>query len=106
MAPNPFEEHILPLAHQHPGLLEAVLGLTACHIAKPGREPKHALFTAAIQYRLAAMQYLSELLLKEESFGLNESEEEAAMAIVMILVLHDVSISATLRLRVSQPPAL
>ncbi|KAF1956978.1 hypothetical protein CC80DRAFT_52920 [Byssothecium circinans] len=87
--PNPFEMFILPLAYQHTGLLKAVLGLTACHIAKPGTEPKHPLFTAAIQYRLAAIQSLSELLLKEESYGLSEMEEEAALALVLILVLHD-----------------
>ena len=29
--------------------------------------------------------------MKEECFGLNDSEEEMALAIVLILVLHDVS---------------
>ncbi|KAF2642728.1 hypothetical protein P280DRAFT_488969 [Massarina eburnea CBS 473.64] len=87
--PNPFEFFLLPLAHQHPGLLNAILGLAACHIAKPGTQPKHPLFTAAIQYRLEAIQSLKELLLKEESHGLSELEEEAAMAIVLVSVLHD-----------------
>ncbi|CAI6327303.1 unnamed protein product [Periconia digitata] len=88
-SPNPFETYILPLAHEHPGLLNAILGLTACHISKPGILPRHPLFNATIEYRVAAIQGLSALLLKEEQFGLNETEEEIALAIVLMLVFQD-----------------
>ncbi|PVI04120.1 hypothetical protein DM02DRAFT_640170 [Periconia macrospinosa] len=88
-SPNPFETYILPLAHEHPGLMNAVLGLTACHISKPGILPRHYLFNSVIEYRLAAIQSLSALLVKEEQFGLNDMEEEIALAIVLMLVFQD-----------------
>lgn len=91
-SPNPFELYILPLAHEHRGLLDAVLGLTACHISKPGVLPRHYLFNAAIEYRLKAIQSLSALLAKEDRFGLSALEEEIALAIVLMLVFHDVSV--------------
>ena len=90
-APNPFEAYILPLAYQHIGLKKAILGLSACHIAAQDEQAQKSMTTSAIQYRLAAIQSLSSLLLKEECFGLTEFEEEIALAIVLVLVLHDVS---------------
>ncbi|KAF2442109.1 hypothetical protein P171DRAFT_456152 [Karstenula rhodostoma CBS 690.94] len=88
-APNPFKTYILPLALQDVGLLRAVLGLTACHLATQQPMPNRRLNTAALEYRVAALQSLSALLLKEECFGLSEAEEETALAIVLMLVLHD-----------------
>jgi hypothetical protein len=46
--------------------------------------------TAALEHRLAAIRSLSSLLLKEECFGLSDTEEEIALAIVLTLVLHDI----------------
>lgn len=45
----------------------------------------------ALQHRVAALNGLSSLLIKEEIYGLTEAEEEAALAIIFLLVLHDVS---------------
>ncbi|OAG08776.1 uncharacterized protein CC84DRAFT_1086944, partial [Paraphaeosphaeria sporulosa] len=87
--PDPFKTYILPLALQDTGLLKAVLGLTACHLATQQPTPNRRLNTAALEYRVAALQSLSALLLKEECFGLSEAEEETALAIVLMLVLHD-----------------
>jgi hypothetical protein len=53
-------------------------------------ETNARLFTAAIEHRLSAFQALGVLLLKEESAGLSEIEEEVALAIVLTLVLHDI----------------
>lgn len=72
-------------------MLKAVLGLTACHLATQQPTPNRRLNTAALEYRVAALQSLSAILLKEECFSLNEAEEETALAIVLMLVLHDVS---------------
>jgi hypothetical protein len=87
---NPFKDYILPLSAQHAGLLQAVLGLSACHMMNRDPEANARMFTAAIEHRLSAFQALSALLLKEESAGLNDIEEEVALAIVLILVLHDI----------------
>jgi hypothetical protein len=87
---NPFKDYILPLSSQHAGLLQAVLGLSACHMMNRDPEANARMFTAAIEHRLSAFQALSALLLKEESAGLNDIEEEVALAIVLILVLHDI----------------
>ncbi|KAL5416218.1 hypothetical protein PMIN06_002146 [Paraphaeosphaeria minitans] len=87
--PDPFKTYILPLALQDVGLLKAVLGLTACHLATQQPTPNRRLNTAALEYRVAALQSLSALLLKEECLGLSEAEEEIALAIVLMLVLHD-----------------
>ncbi|KAF2120326.1 fungal-specific transcription factor domain-containing protein [Lophiotrema nucula] len=88
--PNPFSEYILPLAYRDTGLLNAVLGLTACHIATRDARPNGSMGIAAVQHRLAAIRSLSSLLLKEECFGLSDTEEEIALAIVLTLVLHDI----------------
>lgn len=88
---NPFETYILPLALHNFGLLNAVLGLTACFVATSERCLEPELMTSALQYRLTAIQTLSKTLIHEELFGLNEAEEEHALAIVLMLVLHDVS---------------
>ena len=48
------------------------------------------MYTAAIEHRLSAFQALSTFLLKEESSGLSQTEEEIALAIVLMLVLHDI----------------
>jgi len=89
-APNPFKDYILPLASQNAGLLEAVLGLSACHMMNRDPKANAHMFTAAIEHRLSAFSALGSLLLKEERFGLSDTEEEVALAIVLTLVLHDI----------------
>lgn len=89
-APNPFKDYILPLALQHSGLLEAVLGLSACHMMNRDPKVNAHMFTAAIEHRLSAFSALGSLLLKEEQSGLSDTEEEVALAIVLTLVLHDI----------------
>jgi hypothetical protein len=87
---NPFEAYILPLAHQSPGLLAAVLGLSACHLVNQDPKANSPMVAVAIEHRVSAMQALSFLLTKEERFGLSDTEEEMAMAIVLVLLLHDI----------------
>lgn len=88
---NPFRAYILPLAYQHPGLLHAILGLAACHLRSSELDVSQQTHTAAIHHKLLAIQSLGSLLLKEECFGLNDIEEDLALATVLILVLDDVS---------------
>jgi hypothetical protein len=82
--------YVLPLAYQHTGLLHAILGLAACHLRSSEIDTSQSTHTAAIQHKLLAIQSLGSLLSKEEFFGLNDAEE-LALAIVLILVLDDVS---------------
>ncbi|KAI1618030.1 fungal-specific transcription factor domain-containing protein [Exophiala viscosa] len=88
--PNPFRMYILPLAYQHAGLLHAILGLSACHLRSSEIDSSQTTHTAAIHHKLLAIQSLGALLLKEECFGLNDIEEELALAVVLILVLDDI----------------
>ncbi|KIW48783.1 uncharacterized protein PV06_01348 [Exophiala oligosperma] len=90
MTTNPFRDHIIPLANQHSGLLHAVLGLSACHMINSGIDNTPKAHTAALEHRLSAIQELGALLLKEECFGLEDTEEVLSLAIVLILVLHDI----------------
>ena len=89
---DPFKAYILPLALQNTGLLKAVMGLTACHLSSQQQVPNRRLDTAALEYRVFALQSLSTILLKEECLSLNEAEEEVALATVLMSVLHDVRI--------------
>ena len=84
---NPFRDHILPLAYQHPSLLHAILGLSACHIP-PDKIVNHQ--ATALEHKLAAIQALSSLLLKEECLGLSTVEEDLTLSIVLLLLLQDV----------------
>ncbi|KAF2688703.1 hypothetical protein K458DRAFT_151369 [Lentithecium fluviatile CBS 122367] len=88
--PNPFKAYILPLAYQNAGLLEAVLGLSACHLRNQDSRANSPMIAAAIEHRLSAFQALSTLLRKEEDVGLNDTEEEIALALVLTLVIHDI----------------
>lgn len=86
--PNPFRDHILPLAYEHTSLLHAVLGLSACHISQETIPNPH---TAALEHKLSAIQALASLLLKEECLGLSPIEEDLTLSIVLLLLLQDVS---------------
>lgn len=48
------------------------------------------LLALALQHRAAALQSLSSLLLKESHAGLTRDEEEFVLAMVLLLVFHDV----------------
>ncbi|OHE91445.1 C6 zinc finger protein [Colletotrichum orchidophilum] len=86
---NPFRVHILPLAYYHTGVLNAVLGLTSCHLHLSPSGANQVDMATALQHRVAALNGLSSLLIKEEIYGLTEAEDEAVLAIIFLLVLHD-----------------
>ncbi|KAL3297711.1 C6 zinc finger protein [Colletotrichum asianum] len=86
---NPFRLHVLPLAHQHVGVLHAVLGLAACHMTLSPYGVEQVDMATALQHRVAALNALSSLLIKEEIYGLAAAEEDAVLAIILLLVLHD-----------------
>ncbi|KAK7419469.1 hypothetical protein QQZ08_010839 [Neonectria magnoliae] len=87
---NSFREHVLPLAYQHQGVLHALLGLSACHTHLSGKDESQHFVTTALRYRLSALHSLGALLLKEEIAGLSSSEEEFVLAMVLLLVFHDI----------------
>lgn len=57
----------------------------------------------ALQHRVAALNALSSLLIKEEIYGLAAAEEDAVLAIILLLVLHDVSVLANLEFVINSP---
>ncbi|KAL0935800.1 uncharacterized protein CTRU02_208014 [Colletotrichum truncatum] len=87
---NPFHVHVLPLAYKHSGILHAVLGLAACHLNLSPYRADHVDMTTALQHRVAALNVLSSLLIKEEVYGLVPAEEESVLGIILLLVLHDI----------------
>ncbi|KIX04738.1 uncharacterized protein Z518_05608 [Rhinocladiella mackenziei CBS 650.93] len=88
--PSPIRIYILPLSYQHVGLLHATLSLAACHMGTSEIDNNQTMLTTAIEHEVQAIQSLGALLLKEEYFGLNDAEEELTLAMVLILVLHDI----------------
>ncbi|KAK2756033.1 hypothetical protein CKAH01_17207 [Colletotrichum kahawae] len=89
-AQNPFRLYVLPLAYQHVGVLHAVLGLAACHMSLSTCGVEKVDMATALQHRVAALNALSSLLIKEEIYGLLAAEEDAVLAIILLLVLHDI----------------
>ncbi|KAF4959045.1 hypothetical protein FGADI_1923 [Fusarium gaditjirri] len=87
---NPFRDYVLPLAYQHQGILHALLGLSACHMHSTGYTHNQRLVTASLGYRLSAIRSLASLLHKEDTSRLTSTEEEHVLAMVLLLVLHDV----------------
>ncbi|KAF5569378.1 hypothetical protein FPHYL_2193 [Fusarium phyllophilum] len=87
---NPFREYVLPLAYQHQGILHALLGLSACHMYNTGHANSQRLVTVSLGYRLSAIRSLASLLHKEDISRLTPTEEEHVLAMVLLLVLHDV----------------
>lgn len=94
---------MLPLAHQHVGVLHAVLGLAACHMTLSPYGVEQVDMATALQHRVAALNALSSLLIKEEIYGLAAAEEDAVLAIILLLVLHDVSVLANLEFVINSP---
>ncbi|KAL7765695.1 hypothetical protein ACKLNR_003611 [Fusarium oxysporum f. sp. zingiberi] len=87
---NPFRDYVLPLAYQHQGILHALLGLSACHMHNTGNANSQRLVTVSLGYRLSAIRSLASLLHKEDTSRLTPTEEEYVLAMVLLLVLHDV----------------
>ncbi|TXC08920.1 hypothetical protein FocTR4_00003593 [Fusarium oxysporum f. sp. cubense] len=87
---NPFRDYVLPLAYQHQGILHALLGLSACHMHNTGHANSQRLVTVSLGYRLSAIRSLASLLHKEDTSRLTPTEEEYVLAMVLLLVLHDV----------------
>lgn len=87
---NPFRTLVLPLALKDTGILQALLGLATCHAQISVHNNVKVDPAAALEYKLAAIQSLSGLLIKEEVLGLTLHEEEATLATALLLILHDV----------------
>ncbi|KAJ2986249.1 hypothetical protein NUW58_g5118 [Xylaria curta] len=87
---NQFREYVLPLAYQHRGILHALLGLSACHFRLSGKSKNQQFVALSLRYRSSALHYLGSLVSNEEISGLTTSEEEYALVMIFLLVLHDV----------------
>ena len=93
---NPFREYVLSLAYQHQGVLHALLGLSSSHMHNIGLYNNQGLESLSMGYRLSATRSVTSLAQKEEMAGLTHFEEEYLMAMVLLLVLHDVCFLAAL----------
>ncbi|KAH7192919.1 fungal-specific transcription factor domain-containing protein [Fusarium flagelliforme] len=91
---NPFREYVLPLAYQHQGVLHALLGLSLSHMDNSGLYSNEGFESLSMGYRLSATRSVASLSLKDEMSGLTHAEEEYLLAMVLLLVLHDVYLSA------------
>ncbi|XHG09926.1 hypothetical protein AWENTII_012962 [Aspergillus wentii] len=89
---NPFRCYILPLAYQNTGILQALLSLAARHMISSGGRPEQVNKAAMIEHQLCAVRSLSSLLMKEEMYGLTDEEQDITLAVVLLLVLFDVSV--------------
>ncbi|GKZ18780.1 hypothetical protein AbraIFM66951_009482 [Aspergillus brasiliensis] len=89
-AENPYRAYILPLARKKIGLLYAVLGLAASHLGRiTGDEFLHE--ATAVEYRMKAIRALSEEIRKSQRTSLLEDEQDTVLAIIQVLLLHDIS---------------
>lgn len=89
-ARNPYRSYIRPLAEKQIGLLYAVLGLSASHLGQVSNN-KRLHEEDAVEYRMKAIRALSEEIRKSQNITLPEDEQDAVLAIIQILLLHDVS---------------
>lgn len=89
---NPYRQYILPLAYEHVAPLYAILGLSACHQGIQ-RNDKEMHDNEAVHYQLKAIRALAALLNKDRNSMLSEVEQDALLATIQILILHDVSLS-------------
>ncbi|RGP78952.1 hypothetical protein FLONG3_2857 [Fusarium longipes] len=87
---DPFRELILPLAYRHRGILHALLGFSSCHMYNNGTYVGQDLVTLSIGFRLSAIRSVASLLRKEQVSALTRTEEENLLAMVLLLVLHDI----------------
>ncbi|KAE8153206.1 C6 zinc finger domain protein [Aspergillus avenaceus] len=89
-ATNPYRSYILPLARQQIGLLYAVLGLSASHLGRL-TEDQTMHEETAVEYRMKAIRALSEEIRRSQASILKEDEQDAVLAMIQILLLHDIS---------------
>ncbi|PYH92760.1 C6 zinc finger domain protein [Aspergillus ellipticus CBS 707.79] len=88
-AENPYRAYIIPLARKKIGLLYAVLGLSASHLGRLiDDEFLHE--ATAVEYRMKAIRALSEEIRKSQRTSLLEDEQDTVLAIIQILLLHDI----------------
>ncbi|TDZ39203.1 hypothetical protein C8035_v006267 [Colletotrichum spinosum] len=85
---NPFRLYVMPLAREHYGVMQAVLGLAACHLSVSDSVTYRV--DVAMEYRGSALNALSSCLAKAERCGLTTTEEDAILAMILLLVLHDI----------------
>lgn len=85
---NPYRLYILPLAFEQLGLLYAVLGLSACHMAL--RNEENELMSVADEYRLRCISSLIQTIQKGISSNSDENERDGIFATIQLLLLHDV----------------
>ncbi|KAB8233875.1 uncharacterized protein BDW43DRAFT_275378 [Aspergillus alliaceus] len=87
---NPYRLYIIPLARQQIGLLYAVLGLSASHLGRlTGDQTMYE--ATAVEYRMKAIRALSEEIRRSQASTLLEDEQDAVLAIIQVLLLHDIS---------------
>lgn len=89
---NPFRQHILPLAQRHSGVMHALLGLSAGHVCTSHRITGRPIEAVSLEHRVAALEILGSMMAQEGQQGLDDFEEDCVLAIVLLLVMHDVSI--------------
>ncbi|KAI9925401.1 hypothetical protein MW887_005782 [Aspergillus wentii] len=73
-------------------ILAALLSLAARHMISSGGRPEQVNKAAMIEHQLCAVRSLSSLLMKEEMYGLTDEEQDITLAVVLLLVLFDVSV--------------
>ncbi|KAJ5279719.1 hypothetical protein N7478_005091 [Penicillium angulare] len=89
---NPYRSYILPLAYEQLGLLYALLGLSACHMALTNGEGE--LLEVADEYRLKCIGSLIQTIQKIISSQSHEDERDGLFATIQLLLLHDVGLFA------------
>ena len=103
-ADNPYRSYLLPLAHEQLGLLYAVLGLSACHIALTDGETE--LLEVADEYRLKCISSLIKFIQNGISSQSHENERDGIFATIQLLLLHDVRVLLSLFKKPNLPSAV
>lgn len=87
---NPFQQYLLPLSLQFSGVLYAVLGLSLGHLSINHYDTLDN-EQEALEYRFMAIRQLIDWLEGLDNHSTDPCLVEAGLAIILILVLHDVS---------------
>ncbi|KAI9370705.1 fungal-specific transcription factor domain-containing protein [Aspergillus egyptiacus] len=87
---NPYRAYIIPLAKKQIGLLYSVLGLSAVHLGRM-TEDTTLYETTAVEYRVKAIQALGEQIRQSQNTSLSEEEQDAVLATIQLLLLHDIA---------------
>ncbi|KAH6988962.1 fungal-specific transcription factor domain-containing protein [Ilyonectria sp. MPI-CAGE-AT-0026] len=86
---NPFQQYLLPLSLQFSGVLYAVLGLSLGHLSINHYDTLDN-EQEALEYRFMAIRQLIDWLEGLDNHSTDPCLVEAGLAIILILVLHDV----------------